>query len=167
MAKAKETEVDQVEHVHTIKLAGARRPRAPVPVVFTGQGKTHAEFKDECDINLIMEKWRRGVPVTHVKRGQPWYGDFSNAGDFQTALDRVNHATSEFEKLPAKVREYCGNNPANFINALDSPEAVSAMIDLGLAVEPEKPAEEPEKPAETAEKVPPVVAEPSPERSSS
>jgi len=62
----------------------------------------------------------------------PTYGDFSDAGTYLEARQRVDLAMEGFNSLPAKVRRYCDDDPANFLDALESPENVQDMIDLGL-----------------------------------
>ena len=45
-------------------------------------------FKDECDINVIVERFGIGyeMPTGVVA---PVYGDFTQAGDFRSAMDAV------------------------------------------------------------------------------
>lgn len=112
-----------------------RRERARVAKVFQGQGRTHQEFRDECDINQIMATWRRTGQTPHLQRGQPWYGDFENADDFQTAVNRVRQAQDQFMALPSYVRDYCNNDPATFIELLADPQACEEMEAIGLRLD--------------------------------
>lgn len=55
----------------------ARRPhQVPrVSVAFPERGLTRGSFKDECDINRIVDQYARTGLVTHVAQGSPQYGD--------------------------------------------------------------------------------------------
>ncbi len=60
------------------------------------------------------------------------FGDFSNVEDYQTMLDRINEAQRKFDALPARIRHYFGNDPAELIAFLDDPENRDEAIKLGL-----------------------------------
>lgn len=84
-----------------------------------GEGKTHQEFKDECDINFIMSRaLRSGVfpPAVNVGR----YGDFSEVGDYQEALETISRAKKQFAGLSSVVRERFDNDPGKFLAWLGS-----------------------------------------------
>lgn len=77
-----------------------------------GVSETDQSFKDECDVNFIMERARRGIePRTNPAR--PQFGDFSNVPTFQEAFEIVRQAGEEFKKLPAALRRELEDNPAN------------------------------------------------------
>lgn len=103
-------------------------------------------FKDECDINRIMARARRDRMVpTHLMRGQPRFMDVSEVGDYRSALEHLRRTDEYFRALPAKVREAFDNDPAIFLDAMDSPEGRERLVKAGLMEAPPK-AEEPVPP---------------------
>lgn len=103
------------------------------------ESRTQQQFKDECDINTIVDNFTRGlaVPMTAM---QPMTGDFVNVeGDFHQALMALEAAKANFMSLPAKVRERFGNKPENFVDFCVDPANIEAVRDLGLAPRPAAP----------------------------
>lgn len=101
--------------------------------------RTQQHFKEECDINVIMERFGLGVPVPESFK-MPQYGDFTGAlTDYQTALNYVIQAEAEFMKLPARLRERFGNDPNNLVTFLDDASNREEAVSLKLLREPEAP----------------------------
>lgn len=94
--------------------------------------RTRSEFLEECDVNKIMGQYRRHGFVSHLAQRPPRYGDFTNVTDYLTAVTAVKEAEKAFQSLPARVRDYCGNDPATFLQAMANPEALEQMKKLGL-----------------------------------
>lgn len=78
---------------------------------------TQQQFKEECDMNRIVENAKRGIPPKFTNRGQPHYGDFSEVPDLTTAYNQIARAEEAFQSLPAQLRLELGNDPRN-INKL-------------------------------------------------
>lgn len=97
-----------------------------------GEGRTKQSFKDECDINKIMNRYVKTGQLPAMQRKNPQYGDFSSALDFQAAQDIVVKAREQFEALPAKVRSRFKNEPSEFLRFMEDPENVKEMESLGL-----------------------------------
>lgn len=49
-------------------------------------GRTHQSFKDECDVDRIIELHTRTGLVTHLNPGKPQYGDAPDSTLFEAAL---------------------------------------------------------------------------------
>ena len=106
------------------------------------------QFKDECDINTIMERFGvTGMVPTNVR--QPLAMDFVEATDYQSALNALIEAEQSFMEMPAKVRAEFDNDPGKFIDFFEREENRERAIELGLI---QKPAETPTQGA-----VPPPV----------
>lgn len=89
------------------------RPATRVSLV-AQDGMTHQEFRDDCDINRIMKKYlKTGLVPMFVEPGR--YGDFSTVGDFHEAQETLIRAKTQFDSLPAKVRERFKNDPGEFL----------------------------------------------------
>lgn len=72
-------------------------------------------FKDECDINTIVERFGLGYELPQNSR-VPEYGDFSNITTFQEAMNATAAVREEFDKLPANIRSKFGNDPALYVD---------------------------------------------------
>lgn len=124
-----------------------------------GPGRTRQEFKDECDVNQILRKFAKTGLATHMAKGVPQYGDFSNVTDYQTAIEQIKDAELSFLELPANIRRYFDNNPAKLVQWMSDPENAQEAIDMGLAsgktsaklAEEEKRAAQAAEPAKTGQ----------------
>lgn len=105
-----------------------------------GESLTQQEFKDDCDINLLMKKYRNyGV----VPRELPpaIYADVSNVPSFHEAADFVAKTKEAFESLPALVRRRFRENPAELVDFVKNEANRDEAMLLGLI--PKKPVESP------------------------
>jgi len=121
--------------------------REKVTVDCSKHDRTHQSFKDECDINQVMERHRKTGIIRQTTQ-RPMYGDFSNVGDYQEALNIKLVADQMFAELPSKVRNRFENNPQLFLTFCEDPANEAEAIELGIAAKPA-----PEEPA-------PAVTEP-------
>lgn len=111
--------------------------RKPVVKYFEETGKTKPEFKESCDVNYILEKYKNTGELPLMQR-KPIYGDFSNPVDYQTSLHVVMKAEQQFNELPAEVRKRFDNDPALFLDFAIDPANKKEMIEMEL-LEPERP----------------------------
>jgi len=87
------------------------------------------------DINLIMERAKRGADLSSVMRSSPpMYGDFTDLPDFRSALLMVNKANAMFMALDARVRERFANDPARLLDFLADDKNRDEAVKLGLFV---------------------------------
>ena len=93
------------------------------------------EFKDECDINIIMKKYgpREMVPLGGTR--QPMFGDFTQVVDYASAMEQTQDAYEQFMELPAELRAMHDNDPQRFIDWFDAADE-EALRNAGLIVEP-------------------------------
>ncbi|AZL82968.1 internal scaffolding protein [Apis mellifera associated microvirus 18] len=85
------------------------------------ENRTKGSFKDETDVNKIVEKYRRTGQLPSLVSRNPAYGDFSDVPSYQEALARVRIAEEAFQALPAAVRAECQNDPSVFLAAVRDP----------------------------------------------
>lgn len=117
-----------------------KTPYTPRDRVFTEVDSTdvaHQSFKDECDINNIMSRWEKTGVNEHVMNAVPQFADLTEVVDYQTALNVVREAELSFSSLPPQVRKHFENNPALFMQAVESFESgedthVDTFEKLGL-----------------------------------
>lgn len=93
---------------------------------------TKQSMREECDINVIVARARKGQAITHLATRAPSYGDFSDVGDYKTAMDRLRQADLFFAGLSSRVREAFGNDAGEFLEASESPEGRAKLIAAGL-----------------------------------
>lgn len=109
---------------------------------FTTPSLTKQAFKDECDANILVERFREvhgfDLSASTVASGGQ-YGDFSNITDYRSALDQIAIAEDSFMQLPAVVRSRFDNDPGYFLDFTSNPENEDEMIKMGL-IAPKKPA---------------------------
>lgn len=105
-----------------------------VQIICEGKGKTEQSHKNQVDINKIMAKVEKGG-MPPLAKGSPMYGDFTQASDYQNALERLHAAQEQFDELPAKIRKRFDNDPAWLIDFMNNPENAAEARELGLITE--------------------------------
>lgn len=93
---------------------------------------TKQSFKDECNINKIMDKFQRTGVIDHYAKHGPTYGDATSV-DLQDALNVISHAETMFEELPSSLRKKFENNPQKFLDFVQNSDNLEEMRELGLA----------------------------------
>ena len=104
---------------------------------FCRGGRTKQSFRDECDVNKIMKKFKKAQGVAFLDRYQGYlsgqFGDFSEVVDYRTALEQVRQANTVFDRLPAVVRKRFGNDTAAFLDFVHDPANAGELVKMGLA----------------------------------
>jgi len=93
---------------------------------------TQQSAKEECDINLIVERAKRGADISHLSKAAPKYGDFTGLPDYRESLLMVTKAREMFMSLDAFVRERFSNDPGRLLDFLANPENRDEAVKLGL-----------------------------------
>lgn len=116
-------------------------PRVSQAIEFDGPGRTKQSMKAECDINNIVNKYRRTGTIAHLAKHGGQYG-FASAMDFRESMDIVLKAKAMFADLPSVLRKRFGNDPAGFLEYVQDKNNLEEMRKLGLALPaaPEPPA---------------------------
>jgi len=92
---------------------------------------TQQQFKEETDINNIMEKFGMTGLLPQIPL-EPSYGDFSGVYDYHSALNAIISSEEQFEALPAQLRSRFDNDPAKLIDFLGDENNGEEAIKLGL-----------------------------------
>lgn len=100
---------------------------------------TKQSFKDECDINNIMKKYKNTGMLPEMIKTQPQYGDFSEVSDYMESMNIVLKAQEQFQNLSADVRNRFQNDPALFLDFANDPKNGEEMVKMGLATKKEMP----------------------------
>jgi len=94
--------------------------------------------KDNCDINVLMEKYQKSG-VLPVVQTSPVYGDFSQIPDYQDMRNRLIDAENAFMALPAKIRREFDDDPAEFMDFIHDPKNADRLVEMGLREAPKPP----------------------------
>jgi len=97
---------------------------------------THQEFKEESDINTIIDRF--GIGENPIE-AQKWVTnvDISEAPDnYMDVMNQLNAARDQFMSLPARVRSRFENDPGKFVAFVSDRSNLEEMYSLGLAVKP-------------------------------
>lgn len=102
----------------------------------SGPSLTQQSAKDECDINLIVDRAKRGADLSQLSRGPGFYGDFTNLPSYRESLLMVKSAQDSFMSLDASVRKRFSNDPAELLDFLANPANRDEAVRLGLVNAP-------------------------------
>lgn len=110
--------------------------------------RTQQSAKEECDINYIVERAKRGADLSQLTRNTaPMYGDFSSIPtDLRECLVIVRRADELFMTLDAHVRRRFDNDPAKMLDFLNDPKNRSEAVELGLVNPPKEDVKAPIEP---------------------
>lgn len=132
-------------------------PPISAGLTFDQPSMTDRSFKDECDINKIVEIcMRTGFPDPPDTLQ---YADFSNMpGSLQEAFDMIDDAGDKFAALPSDVRKAFDNDPLQFLLSFQDPAKKDLLVAHGLI---DVPATTPQVSADVSSKETVVSKEPS------
>lgn len=123
--------------------AGRRR----VGYFSTKPSMVKPEFKQVCDINNIIAKYRQTGLLEHVSRYQGSYSDVVIEGDLHTAMISVVQAEEAFLSLPSNIRKKFHNDPSEFLDFVNNSDNFDEMVKLGLANPRDLPVEKGKTPS--------------------
>lgn len=109
----------------------AAKTRKRIQIHFDGAGRTKQTFKDECDINKIMEKYQTTGAISHVANTQNNYG-FADSITFTESMQIVSEGNRMFLELPSSIRSKFRHDPAEFLAYVQDPSNTAGMAELGL-----------------------------------
>ncbi|QXP07834.1 MAG: internal scaffolding protein [Arizlama microvirus] len=98
---------------------------------------TQQNFKDECDINNIVNAFVNTGMVDHGTGKTPRYDDVSDVVDFHTSQNLLSQANEVFDALPLKLRRRF-KTPVEFLDFIADRDNLDEARTLGLL----KPAED-------------------------
>lgn len=131
------------------RLVDARDAHEPVVLECDpAEGMTRQEFKDECDINVLMATYETSGAIPRFNLGTPAYLDVSDVPDLARSIAIMEAAQTAFMTLPASVRREFDNDAVAFVEYASDASNLEQMRKWGLAP-PAEPA--PSAPAVTAE----------------
>jgi phage internal scaffolding protein len=100
---------------------------------FCKPSRTKQEFRDECDVNNILKKYKNTGLLTHMREHAGAYDDFTSFEDYHSSMNKLLEAQEAFDALPATLRKKFNNDPGQFIEFVTNKDNLEEMRDLGLA----------------------------------
>lgn len=107
--------------------------KAPVTKAFSLPSRTHQSFKDHCDIDSILRKYKSTGVLENANSKPPSYMDCSSAPSYQEAIEFVRVADQAFSALDSDLRKRFSNDPYQFLAFCENPDNFDEMVKLGLA----------------------------------
>lgn len=96
--------------------------------------RTKQSFKDECDVNKIIQKHAIEVSKSHLQIYPPEaYAEFDGV-DLLEAHARIDRAHEIFSKLPSEVRNEFDNDALRFVAFAGNPENNEKLAELLPAI---------------------------------
>lgn len=101
--------------------------------------RTKQQFKDECDINRIVQMYPdvnsdeyANRVSTFVNSRPDLFGEYDSAMDYSKAVEIVENARAQFDNLPSVLRERFGHNPYEFLDYINDSSNKEEAVSLGL-----------------------------------
>jgi len=83
-------------------------------------GRTKQSFKDETDINKILQRAEVKGSISHLNKYEAKYGDFADYDFFNNTL-MLTKGREIFDDLPAELRLEFRQSPAEFFKYVNDP----------------------------------------------
>lgn len=94
---------------------------------------TQASHAQDADLNVIVQRFGITDGALPPAALDPrYFGDFTDAVDFKTALDRIRVAYENFDRLPATLRTRFNNDPRELYAWVNNPDNLDEAIDLKI-----------------------------------
>lgn len=93
---------------------------------------TKQSFKDQCDINRVLDRAKTGAGLSHIANYGGMYGDFSDwdANTYEDMRNQLARGESIFNDLPAELRAEFDNNAGKFFEEVNkrTPEELEELF---------------------------------------
>ena len=100
---------------------------------------TRQEFKNECDLEIVLGKFAKTPEGSQALRNAQGFAeglrfeDVSCVPDFRSCRDIARRAEEHFMALPAQIRRRFDNDAAAFVDFVQDPANLEELRTLGLA----------------------------------
>jgi len=139
-----------------IEAKGGRLRVATVFDLDNEPSKAQQQYKEQCDVNNIIAKYKKTGEWIHVTRKEGVYADVSNIRDYHESLQKVVDANNAFSTLPAHIRIRFDNDPAALLEFMQDPKNYDEGVKLGIFEKKQETQEPPTttKPKTTTKEAP-------------
>ena len=97
-------------------------------------GRTMQSYKDETDINRLLQRAQKQGTVSHLVKHGAYYGDFSDMPDLLTAMERVERGKQIFQELPSEVRREFEQDAGKFFKFVNDPDNKDRLKELCIPI---------------------------------
>lgn len=97
-----------------------------------GKGKTQQQFKDQCDIRMIIKNYTR-TGLIPQRTQMPLPAEFHETFDYMSCQNTLVQAKRAFMELPSDIRKRFGHDPAEFYRFATDEKNVDDLVKMGLA----------------------------------
>lgn len=94
--------------------------------------KTQQQFKDQCDVNKIVAKYKTTGHWLHLTSKKGVYADVSQVSDYHESLNKIQSAQAAFAALPAELRLRFNNDPGKLLEFIQDPKNYDEGVKLGI-----------------------------------
>ncbi len=98
-------------------------------VTFTQPSLTQQHFKDDCDVNVILDRFMKTGDLP-TSSAIPTFQDVSEFADFRELQVAMSDAREYFESLPARVRARYNNDLTTFYETLNTRQGYTDFLTL-------------------------------------
>jgi phage internal scaffolding protein len=106
-----------------------------------GDTKTNQSYKDQYDINKIIDRYNRTGEFRPLRKTEPVFRDLS-AFDFEQMENRIAEIEGQFTQLPVEIRKRFDHSALEMLRFLENPKNRDEAIKLGLVKPPKESAAE-------------------------
>jgi hypothetical protein len=132
MSKVKNPNIEHIdpktgEVTNFPKIRTAHSPRIRMRKKFSKPSMTKQEFKDECDVNKVVDHYMKTGHLNAYDESKALYLDFTKlpSSNYQETLNMIAAASAAFDALPASARERHNNDVGKFLEAVSlDPDSV-------------------------------------------
>lgn len=86
-----------------------------------GPGRTKQSFKDQTDVNKIIQRYQKTGVMSHLEKHGAVYGEFGDY-DFHHHMQQLAKGKEIFEQLPSELRREFNQNPSEFFEFVNNPD---------------------------------------------
>ena len=92
--------------------------------------RTKQAFKDECDVNRLLQRFQKDGAMSHLEAYGQEYGEYSTF-DFHAQMEKLRRGNEIFAQLPSEIRSgEFENDPGRFFEYVNNPENVQRLPEL-------------------------------------
>lgn len=108
--------------------------------IIEDKGRTKQEFAKDADINNIVSSIMRSGTTDWLEKHKEWLKEAGDVEvpdiDFKAAMDIVASSESRFAQLPSEIRSGFNNDPAEFLNFVQSENGAIELAELVARAKP-------------------------------
>lgn len=94
------------------------------------ESSVQQQFKDETDVNNVIDRYLHTRNPAILERTKPNYG-FAEAVTYHEAMNVIVDTEAKFNSLPSNIRDHFNSDVMEFMEAMEKPDFEEVMKGLG------------------------------------